>query len=284
MFGRLFWCDERRGEVGFGVPRADTKVRKMKLNKVNRLHVYAWPDHQEIFVNGHLNDEQHFEPFVMNGDLTIGWQDWADASGKLRLSNIQIRRIADASPASLSIAERRKHYAKIAAKNPTYPDPHLQMALILFADEAHTDWKGTLDAMTKAKELGSDSPKVSFVLGTCHRKLNQFKEALAEFAQGSSDPDMAMRCKLGTAEILLDCPDKSLRDPNKAYSLAKELLRDSFEGKDALMLMARVEAERGNCPLATEYAGKAMKLLVNKNEQKQWAVHLNAYKAGKKPE
>jgi len=118
--------------------------------------------------------------------------------------------------------------------------------------------------------------------GYAYEKANHFKEAIADYEMTIELDEDYPDVTNNLAWILATCPEASIRDPKRAVELARRQAeaRDMKEPGDIDTLAAALAAT-GEYEQAVTMQEKAIELLTDEGEIKEFTSRLDLYKAGK---
>jgi len=153
------------------------------------------------------------------------------------------------------------HYREAIEIKPDYADAHGNLANVLAVqgklDEAIREYQQTL-------ALIPDSAQAHFRYGQALQAQRRFPAAIAEYRKTLELDPHHLPVRLGLAWVLATCPDNSLRDGQKAVTLAEQARTlAGMESPQLLDTLAAAYAETGQFDKAVETAKEALSLITN---------------------
>jgi len=156
--------------------------------------------------------------------------------------------------------EAAEQFRKVLELKPDLANAHGNLANVLVElgrlDEAVAQYQQTI-------ALFPSNPQAHYKLGVALDKQKKSAAAIAEYQKALELDPGHVPAHLGLAWLLATCPDESLRDGNRALSLAQQAVQLSKEESTELYdTLAAAYAEAGQFPVAVDTARRALKLAV----------------------
>ena len=108
------------------------------------------------------------------------------------------------------------HFTKALEKLPNFRDAHRNLAIVLVQKE---DYKGAVEHLARAIELGSLESLTMGLLGYCHAVQNHHQAALDAYRLAALTQPLQRQWKIGEAQAL-----QALSRPQQALSVFKQLI------------------------------------------------------------
>lgn len=108
------------------------------------------------------------------------------------------------------------HFNKALEKSPNFRDAHRNLAVVLVQKE---DYKGAVEHLSRAIELGSLESLTMGLLGYCHAVQNHHQAALDAYRLAALTQPLERQWKIGEAQAL-----QALSQPKQALSVFKQLI------------------------------------------------------------
>ena len=151
-------------------------------------------------------------------------------------------------------------------------------------DAAIKDYATAIDKAVAIIGDGNDPRMAIFYYnrGYAYGKAKHYKEAIADFEKTIELDEDYPDVTSNLAWILATCPDASIRNPDKAVQLARHQAesRDT-EAPDDIDTLAAALASAGDYEQAVTMQEKAIELLTDEDDIKEFTSRLDLYKAGK---
>jgi tetratricopeptide (TPR) repeat protein len=156
-------------------------------------------------------------------------------------------------------------FQKAIEVEPDYAKAHYNLANILIAQGR---WDEAIEHYQRALEQMPDSTHAHYQLGLALQSRGKFTAAIAQFQRVLELDPRHVTAQNNLAWLLATCPDKSVRNGNKAVALAQQAVQLSGgNSPEILDTLAAAYAEAGRFPEAIETAQRALDLSAAQNKK-----------------
>lgn len=224
--GRTFWVDGLRKRTGMGIPGQRPYGYDIQTNsKKNKITVYVWPGHAEIYVNDgqtwYTKTDKKFEPLRVG----IGIMPSFGISGIARYSNCRIKKIDFGPPPKDDDYSKKLEYYEKRLKVRELKGDFEFKAISLYYLKKYNECLDVLKLIdSRWNTWWTDSYRYH-VYKSMKEYSNALKSLESAYKQLPGSHSKKLNFKNTIAWFLATCPDEKIRNIERATKLAKENLK-----------------------------------------------------------
>lgn len=254
--GRVFWVGPQRREVGVTPGFTPPKASKREFGKKIHLHVRAWPETHEFYVDGACFDYVPEGRFDCGMPLMLGNLMWVQGAGKTRFGNLRIRKLSYGPPPEFEDAAGRvKYFTRFLEDYPQYAHPRFLRGVALYYTH---EYEKAYEDFQKADQLGKPERFGDFWKGATLHELGDDSAAVkAVLRHVEKMPDHSLSHQV-LSLIYATSHQAELRDAKKAVQEAELAVKYAKKPDFALSLaLAKAYAADGQFDKALTRAKEA---------------------------